>query len=298
MSAAEVALHLGTFITRVSRRVTVVARLDPVAGSAIEGACSATFADGARAFVKVATAEQRFRLRAEARGLEVLRETGAVRVPQAWLMGGESRYYFLVLEQFDLRPGDAAAQARLGRELAALHRASAGSFGFERHNYIGATPQANRQSADWPVFFREQRLLPQLALAAAQPEARAWVERGRLLAGELGGFFSGYQPPPSLLHGDLWSGNAGFLADGTPVLYDPAAYYGDREADLAMTEMFGGFAPAFHAAYREAWPLDAGYATRKDLYNLYHLINHFNLFGGGYGAQAAARIDRLLSAVR
>ena len=293
MSTADIAGHLGTFITRISRRATVVARLDPV-GSAY----TASFAGGGRAFIKLAAPEHLTRLRAEARGLEALRASGAVRVPEVWLMGGESRYYFLIMEQFDLETGNADAHARLGRELAALHRVTGASFGFERDNFIGATPQSNQQGGDWPAFYRERRLLPQLALARMRPDNHAWVERGSLLAQEMKALFAGHAPQPSLLHGDLWSGNAGFADGGVPVLYDPAVYYGDREADLAMTELFGGFAPSFHAAYREAWPLDAGYTVRRDLYNLYHLINHFNLFGGGYGKQAADMIDRLLAAIR
>lgn len=297
MSVADIAGHLGIFITRVSRRATVVASMEPV-GSATAGNFSASFAGGGRAFVKVAAPEHLMRLRAEARGLEALCASGTVRVPEVWLMGGEARYYFLIMEQFDLKPGNADTHARLGRELAALHRVSAESFGFERDNFIGATPQSNRRNADWPAFFREQRLLPQLALARAQPGTQAWIERGVLLADEMKALFAGYQPLPSLLHGDLWSGNAGFIAGGVPVLYDPAVYYGDRESDIAMTELFGGFAPSFYAAYREAWPLDPGYTVRKDLYKLYHLINHFNLFGGPYGEQAAGVIDRLLAAIR
>jgi len=108
----------------------------------------------------------------------------------------------------------------------------------------------------------------------------------------------GYQPTPALLHGDLWSGNAGATVDGEPVVFDPAVYYGDREADLAMTELFGGFPACFYAAYREAWPLDAGYVQRRMLYNLYHVLNHLNLFGGGYLAQAERLIAQLLAELR
>ena len=107
--------------------------------------------------------------------------------------------------------------------------------------------------------------------------------------------FTDYMPPPSLLHGDLWSGNCAFSANGAPLIFDPAVYYGDREADIAMTELFGGFGGDFYAAYNEAWPLDAGYKVRKTFYNLYHIINHFNLFGGGYASQAEGMIDRLLA---
>ncbi len=118
---------------------------------------------------------------------------------------------------------------------------------------------------------------------------------GEKLMDTLPAFFAGYTPQPSLLHGDLWSGNHAFLADGTPVIFDPAAYYGDRECDLAMTELFGGYSAEFYAAYRAAYPLDAGYATRRDLYNLYHILNHANLFGGGYTRQAEQMMQRLLA---
>ena len=114
---------------------------------------------------------------------------------------------------------------------------------------------------------------------------------------ELAEFFRGYRPSPSLLHGDLWGGNVG-AAQGQPVIFDPAVYFGDREADLAMTELFGGFSSRFYQAYRDTWPLDHGYPTRKTLYNLYHVLNHFNLFGGGYGSQAEHMIDSLLSKLR
>jgi len=287
---------IATLIARISRRVVDIRSLSPVAGGSIP-AFLATLADGGRFFVKVGTPQQRERLRAEARGLEALRATQSVRVPQTWLVGGEVHYYFLLLEYLDLHPGDAAAHARLGRKLADLHRHFAPTFGFERDNFIGATPQANAQMDEWPAFWRERRLLPQLRLAENQASARPWIERGLLLAENVGKFFDGYQPRPSLLHGDLWPGNIGFFADGTPVIYDPAVYYGDREAEVAMTEMFGGLPPAFHTAYYEAWPLDPGYATRRGLYQLYHLLNHHHLFGESYAQAVHAQIDSLLAAV-
>ena len=289
---------IATLIARISRRVVEIHSLSPVSGGSIQSAFVATLADGVRFFVKVGNPEQRERLRAEVRGLEALRATQTVRVPQTWLVGGEAHYYFLLLEHLELRPGDAQAQARLGRELAQLHRHTATEYGFERDNYIGGTPQVNARMGDWPQFWREQRLLPQLRLAQRQPAAGAWVDRGFELAACIEGFFSGYAPQPSLLHGDLWPGNAGFLADGVPVIYDPAAYFGDREAELAMSEMFGGLPPAFHAAYHEAWPLDAGYATRKGLYQLYHLLNHHHLFGESYAQAVHAQIDALLAALK
>jgi fructosamine-3-kinase len=136
-----------------------------------------------------------------------------------------------------------------------------------------------------------------LALAA-QRGATSLVRHGEQLRARLPAFFSDYRPAPALLHGDLWSGNFSALSDGTPVVFDPASYYGDREADLAMTELFGGFDQDFYAAYRAAWPPDPGYAVRKSLYNLYHVLNHDQLFGGGYGRQAGQMIARLLAEAR
>jgi fructosamine-3-kinase len=127
---------------------------------------------------------------------------------------------------------------------------------------------------------------------------RALRDKGERLTEHLGGFFLDYRPAPCLLHGDLWSGNAGMLPDGTPVVFDPAVHRGDREADLAMSELFGGFPEAFYAAYRAAWPLDPGYETRKTLYNLYHVLNHFNMFGAGYLGQARRMIQKLAAELR
>jgi len=222
-----------------------------------------------------------FRKRGRSAEAEVdgLRALGAVvRVPRILEHGAD----FILLEQLDLkRSGDWSALARM---LAALHRTTGPRFGWHTDNYIGATPQINSWRDDWSVFFKECRLAPQLALAKKNGYA---VEiHGPLKVLE------GHKPKPSLLHGDLWAGNAGFIKEG-PVLFDPAVYYGDREADLAMTELFGGFPREFYEAYDEAWPLDDGYEQRKPMYNLYHLLNHLNLFGGGYLGQVEATL-RLL----
>jgi fructosamine-3-kinase len=159
-----------------------------------------------------------------------------------------------------------------------------------------STPQLNAPGGDWVAFWRGRRLGYQLNLAAAKGHGRLAAGGARLME-KLPAFFVGHTPAPSLLHGDLWSGNAAMTAGGEPVVFDPAVYYGDREADLAMTELFGGFPPPFYEAYRAEFPLDPGYGTRKHLYNLYHVLNHLNLFGGGYGAQAAGMIERLLAEV-
>lgn len=228
---------------------------------------------------------------AETAGLEALAATGAIRVPTPVAVGDAQGLAFLVLEYLPLQ--GCSDPVRLGRALAELHRASAAQFGCPRDNFIGSTPQPNGWNGDWVEFWRERRLGYQLDLARARGERRL-VELGDRLLFRLPGLFSVYSPEPSLLHGDLWGGNYGY-ADGEPVIFDPATYYGDREADLAMTELFGGFPGEFYAAYREAWPLDPGYGVRKTLYNLYHVLNHDHMFGGGYAAQAQAMMERLLA---
>jgi protein-ribulosamine 3-kinase len=175
-----------------------------------------------------------------------------------------------------------------------MHRATSGRFGWHRDNTIGATPQLNAWESDWIVFWQTYRLGYQLDLAARSGHGGQLQRRGGLLLERLPALFD-HAPVPSLLHGDLWGGNFSGDAEGNPVIFDPACYYGDREADLAMTELFGGFSGRFYSAYRAAWPLDPGYDTRKTLYNLYHILNHLNLFGGGYGSQAERMIDRLLA---
>lgn len=163
---------------------------------------------------------------------------------------------------------------------------------------MAAPPQINTWTRDWLGFWRVHRLEFQLQLAASHGHAGKLQRLGEELLSRLEVFFPGHTPQPSLLHGDLWGGNAAFTDAGEAVVLDPAVYYGDREADLAMTELFGGFGEDFYAAYREVWPLDPGYATRKTLYNLYHILNHANLFGGGYASQAELMMLRLLAEVR
>ena len=232
---------------------------------------------------------------AEAAGLEEIGRTRAVRVPRPVCHGVCPTASWIALELLDLQsPGERSMRA-LGRNLARLHRVTAARYGWQRDNTIGSTPQINTPSADWIAFWRERRLRFQLGLALATGRHGRLIADGERLLEKLPAFFAGYAPAPSLLHGDLWSGNAGATVEGEPVIYDPAVYYGDREADLAMTELFGGFPQSFYAAYRAEYPLDAGYATRKHLYNLYHVLNHLNLFGGGYGAQAERMIERLLA---
>jgi len=200
-----------------------------------------------------------------------------VRVPRILDHGPD----FILLERLDLRrDGDWAALAQM---LAKLHLTTGPRFGWHRDNWIGATPQINGWRDDWATFFLECRLQPQLDLAR---------KNGFSIQFSSTILLNDHRPKPSLLHGDLWSGNAGFIDEG-PVIFDPAVYYGDREADLAMTELFGGFPREFYASYRNAYPLDAGYEQRKHLYNLYHLLNHLNIFGSGYLAQVQRTLGLL-----
>jgi fructosamine-3-kinase len=298
MQAAPSREQLSVFFTRLARRVIEVREVASVEGAPADRVLRAVLPDGARVFVKAGDPEQMRRFKAEARGLEALAATDTIRVPEVLLVGGEGRHTYLVLEHFDLVPGTQASFARMGQQLAQLHRKTASRFGFERDNYIGLTPQANATDAAWPAFFRERRLEPQLKQISTSAAAGMWVEGGLRVAEAIPLYFPGYAPQPSLLHGDLWSGNAAQTDDGTPVIFDPACYYGDRETDLAMAELFGGFPASFHAAYRAAWPLDPGYETRKPLYNLYHILNHFNLFGSAYLGQAQRMIEGLLKALR
>jgi len=255
--------------------------------------------DTSPVFVKIAEAGHADMFEAEAAGLHELADSATVRVPRVLATAVAGLQAVLVLEWLELGGGDVRSEALLGRQLAALHGCTGTQYGWHRNNTIGSTPQLNTLSTDWPRFYAEQRLGFQLQLAERHGLDERVIERGRRLEADCGSFFTTYRPPPSLLHGDLWGGNWAALRDtGAPVIFDPAVYYGDREADLAMTRLFGGFGPAFHAAYDEAWPLDAGATTRRTLYNLYHVLNHYNLFGGGYGAQAVAMIDRLLAELR
>lgn len=251
--------------------------------------------DERRFFIKFNDAQHEEMFSAEAEGLTDMYAAVAIRVPHPIIHGVAGNQAFLVLEWLPL--GGHGHGADLGRRLANLHRTTWTHFGWRRNNHIGGTPQPNPATSDWLEFYGDHRLGHQLRLAERNGAPRRLIADGERLVAGLKAFFPGYRPIPGLLHGDLWAGNYGF-ANGEPVLFDPAVYFGDREADLAMTELFGGFSADFYAAYREAWPLDPGYTTRKTLYNLYHVLNHFNLFGGGYAGQAQTMIGRLLAESR
>ncbi len=264
----------------------------PISGGCINQAWRIEGRDGTHYFIKLNDAHKLPMFSAETAGLSALVATESVRVPQPVAHGTAGEHAFLVLEHLELRgSGDARL---LGQQLAALHHAQNEQFGWQQDNTLGETPQRNTWISDWINFWREQRLGYQLELAQHNGYGGELQKMGKQLMEKLPEFFADYQPAPALLHGDLWGGNHAFMADGTPVIFDPAPYYGDRETDLAMTELFGGFDAEFYAAYRTAWPLHAGYGKRKILYNLYHILNHANLFGGGYARQAEGMMQRLL----
>jgi len=246
-------------------------------------------------FVKLNAASAVAMFEAEAQGLQELAGSAAVRVPEVICYGVIEARSYLICEWLELGAAGQRSAGMLGRQLADMHRHTRPVFGWLRDNTIGSTPQCNLESADWIAFWREQRLGFQLKLGARNGFPSSLLDKGERLVTRLDKLLDGHRPAASLLHGDLWGGNWGALADGSPVLFDPAVYYGDREADIAMTELFGGFPDAFYVAYRESWPLDEGYAMRRTLYNLYHILNHANLFGGGYASQASGMIEHLLA---
>lgn len=248
-----------------------------------------------RYFVKLNDATRLSMFEAEAEGLREIAQTHSVRVPLPLCAGAVDGSAYLVLEHLDLAGADTRSLEQLGRELARMHRATQKHFGWRLDNTIGSTPQINTPGADWVEFWREHRLGFQLKLAMRN--GHNLMRKGERLMADMENFFDNYRPLPSLLHGDLWGGNVGATGQ-QPVIFDPAVYYGDREADIAMTELFGGFSTRFYQAYQEVWPLDPGYRQRKTLYNLYHILNHLNLFGGGYSSQAEQMIDALLNEIR
>jgi protein-ribulosamine 3-kinase len=285
-------------IAAVTGEAFTLERERGVGGGCINSAAVLEGEDGRRYFVKLNDAARLQMFEAEAAGLDELAAAHAIRVPRPVCSGTDGGDAYLVLEFIELDGGGRGSLERLGQQLAALHRATRTEFGWDRDNTIGSTPQINAPDTDWVRFWQRHRLGFQLELAARNGGGGRLQSRGEELVHQVGLFFDTYHPQASLLHGDLWSGNYSIDYNGNPVIFDPAVYYGDREADLAMTELFGGFGPRFYDAYRDAWPVDPGYKVRRTLYNLYHIINHFNLFGGGYRSQAEHMIDQLLAELR
>lgn len=240
-------------------------------------------------FVKLNAAAKVAMFEAEAEALQEIRGTGKIKVPYPIGWGVAQNNAYLVLEWLDL--DGRRDWAALGKNLALMHGMDRGQFGWHRSNTIGETPQPNPWTESWADFFWQHRLLYQLKLA--QRKGFNLPVSLDVLQQRVEQLLGNHQPQASLVHGDLWSGNFGFDREGTPVIFDPALYYGDREVDIAMTELFGGFATEFYRSYYEEIPQDGGYNDRKILYNLYHILNHFNLFGGGYSNQAQQMIKTI-----
>jgi len=230
---------------------------------------------------------------AEAEGLAELRSASAIRVPDVIDVGITDGQSYISLEKLVLSRPSVETERVLGQQLAELHRHTQKQFGWHRDNTIGLTPQRNDQSPDWIEFFRKHRLQFQLELALANGFGGELIDLGAQLCEQLDKLFVEYDPAASLLHGDLWGGNWGSV-DGEPVVFDPAVFYGDRESDIAMTGLFGGFGQTFYEAYDSSWPMQQGHEARLKLYQLYHVLNHLNLFGRGYLQQALTLIRVLL----
>ena len=287
-----------------------IQRTDRVMGGDINKSYAVTLNTGDTIFMKANEKEKAASFTAEAAGLFAIAQTGTIRTPKILCAGTddgeEVGYSFLLMEHINSGEKRSDYWQTLGRELAAMHQADASafceregaagastaqgssnaagmstaSFGFYEDNFIGARPQDNFPAATWIEFFRDKRLAPQFK-AADSYLTSADRSRATKLLDHLEDFL--IEPKaPSLLHGDLWSGNVMVGPDGKAMLIDPAAYVGHAEADIAMTELFGGFSPDFYQAYKEANPLEPGYEKRRDLYNLYQLLNHLNLFGKSY----------------
>jgi len=270
----------------------------PVSGGCINQAWKVTDNEGGCWFIKTNTPNLLEMFRAEADGLNEIEASNSIGTPKVIAYGNTPNLSYLILQYIDLQ--DQINQALLGSQLAQMHqfKSNNNQFGWKRNNTIGSTKQSNQFNGDWVVFWKNERLCYQLGLALNNAYPSKAYEKGLELSENLALFFTDYQPKPSLLHGDLWGGNCSSDENANPIIFDPAVYYGDRETDIAMTELFGGFSSDFYTAYNTHYPLDAGYKVRKTLYNLYHILNHFNLFGGGYASQAENMTNKLLSEIK
>ncbi|KAK4534405.1 hypothetical protein CDCA_CDCA01G0430 [Cyanidium caldarium] len=255
--------------------------------------------EGEDFFVKLGAPEAVSMFSAEFEGLREMQQTQSVRVPAPVCYGIAERRSFIVMESLNLGAGGADSYRQLGEQLAAMHRHSSDGrgYGWHRGNTIGATPQINTWTEDWPTFFVEHRLRYQFRLADRRGhpfhDHEVVLQRVKEVLAE---HCTHHQVMPSLVHGDLWGGNVAVLSDsGEPVIYDPATYYGDREVDLAMSELFGRLPGPFYSAYHAVWPIPPGYQeARREIYNLYHILNHGALFGEGYYQQAESMVRSIM----
>ena len=241
-------------------------------------------------FVKLNNKNTLAILAAEAEGLREIAATKTIRVPSPICLGTSNHKAYLVLEYISFINSKSISQAQLGKHLAKLHAIPQKNFGWHRNNHIGTNTQLNPANENWPEFFRKNRIEFQIELAKTNGFQ---FNRTEFLLKKIDDFFIDYTPKPAFLHGDLWNGNFAFDDKGTPFIFDPANYYGDREAEFGLTEMFGGFSSDFWKGYESVLPLDPGFSKRKGLYRLYHTLNHLNLFGSGYANSAKQLINEL-----
>jgi fructosamine-3-kinase len=303
MSERQIWTDIETDITEATSRQFAIGDRRSIGGGCINQVYAIANALGStstldrsdRYFIKLNHASLVEMFVAEAKGLLEIAATATIKVPLPICWGTSGDRSYLVLEYLELtnRVVDRNWH-ELGGNLAKLHRhqiTDKSAFGWHVNNTIGSTPQINTWAEDWANFFTHHRIGYQLELARRKGGTFA---KATALLNAIPQLLDRHQPQPSLVHGDLWGGNASFTSTGIPIIYDPATYWGDREVDLALTELFGGFPPAFYQGYDRVYPLAPGYSQRKILYNLYHILNHFNLFGGSYYSQAEHSIDTIL----
>lgn len=284
MIPQEIRISVQNWIQRDISPSAEIIKADPAGGGSINHTFCITAGSG-KYFLKFNSAGlYPGMFEREAEGLEILRKTGCIQIPEALHHAVTESYSYLIISyiQSSLPSGD--FWLTFGRQLAALHRNTDDLFGLDHHNYIGSLKQTNHRQAEWIEFFISQRLEPQLKSAVDSGLMNSSdVKRFNGLYGKLPGILP--QEPPALIHGDLWSGNYMAGDQGQPCIFDPAVYYGYREMDIAMTRLFGGFPPAFYHAYQESFPMERGWEGRLVIHQLYPLLVHVNLFGSGYVSQ-------------
>ena len=268
----------------------VISTVERIGGGCIHNACR-VISDSGSLFLKYNLKTALPMYKAELQGLEDLRAASSLHIPQPLGLGEAGNHAFFAMEFLSQAPRKSNFWEYFGEALAEMHRHSHENYGYSIPNFIGSLPQQNRYTSNWADFFAQERLLPQLFLAErkglAPDSMREQIESLIEKLPSLMPF-----APPSLLHGDLWSGNFMTGPDGQASIFDPAAYFGHREAEIAFTSLFGGYAPAFYDAYQATWPLEKGWQDRIDLFNLYPLMVHLNLFGRGYLPQVQGILSR------
>ncbi|MCW8931579.1 MAG: fructosamine kinase family protein [Gammaproteobacteria bacterium] len=288
--------QISEHISQTLNRSFQIQKKSSVGGGSINSSYHAIGTDSQEYFIKLNVASLETMFQVEFDSLNELSQSlstnnSAMKVPLPICFGTANSHSYLVLEY---QPISSSGNSKtFGQALAEMHKITTKQYGWYQNNIIGSTPQSNCQHNDWITFWREERIRPQFEMLYDKGYKKMLQPLSDQLLNNLDSLLVNHTPQASLLHGDLWSGNYGFLSYDQPVIFDPALYYGDRETDIAMTELFGGFSQDFYDSYNETWPLDEGYTRRKTVYNLYHILNHANLFGTSYLNQAMSMMERL-----